>query len=101
MFCGATRSVAVLSDVFADVKKKQKGKNKKKKKGEGEEEERTAEEEEELQKQKVSLPAAHSLASCFSLMIKTRVNMAGNLWLSYPHHQILVFIYFFSLSRRR
>lgn len=66
MFRGATRSVAVLSDVFADVKKKQKGKNKKKKKGEGEEEEeRTAEEEEELQKQKVSLPAAHSLVSYF------------------------------------
>lgn len=61
MFCGATWSVAVLSDVFADVKKKQKGKNKKKK-GEEEEEERTAEEEEELQKQKVSLPAAHSLS---------------------------------------
>lgn len=62
MFCGATRSVAVFSDVFADVKKKQKGKNKKKKG----EEERTAEEEEELQKQKVSLPAAY-----FSVMIKT------------------------------
>lgn len=66
MFRGATRSVAVLSDVFADVKKKQKGKKKKKKGEEEEEEKRTAEEEEELQKQKVSLPAAQSLSPTFT-----------------------------------